>query len=325
MSALSAFHFLRPEWLWLLLPAVLFPFWLLRARDPSRALRAAIDPLLLDHLALDGGTERGKLRPAGLLAAAWLLGVLALAGPSWQKEPAPFGEDRSALFVVTKVTPTMLARDVQPSRLERSVQKIGDLLERRAGTSTGLVAYAGTPHLVMPLTSDSDVIRYFAAALAPEIMPNAGDDPAAALELAARRLSRSGLPGSILLVADRVDAVALRGIEAVHAEYGFSIHVYALAAGPDVIPAPGGPPAPFLDEDAMKAAAKAGGGALVTVTPDDRDLDQLDGRVSRSIANSPAGTDERWKDGGYLLLWPLALVLLLFVRRGGAVPMGSGT
>ena len=325
MNALSAFHFLRPEWLWLLLPAMLIPCWLLRNAVSSTGLGAAIDPVLLDHVALDGGGERGKLRPAGLLAAAWLLAVLALAGPSWQKEPAPFGEDRSALFVVMKVTPTMLARDVQPSRLERAVQKTGDLLKRRAGTSTGLIAYAGTPHLVMPLTSDSDVIRYFAAALTPEIMPNAGDDPAGALELAAKRLSRSGLPGSILLVADHVDAVALQGIEAVRAEYGYSINVYAVSAGPDVTPSPGGPPAPFLDEDAMKAAAKAGGGALVTVTPDVRDLDRLDSRVARSIASSPAGSGERWKDGGYLLLWPLAVLLLLFVRRGGAVPMGPGT
>jgi Ca-activated chloride channel family protein len=325
MNAIAAFHFLHPEWLWLLLPsiAVLWPMW--RRRDPARALKAVIDPLLLRHLELRDDAEEGRLRPVYLLAAAWLLAVIALAGPAWKKEPTPFGEDRSALFVVIEVTPTMLARDVQPSRLERAVQKTGDLLERRAGTQTGLIAFAGTPHLVMPLTRDAEVIRYFAGALGPNVMPEAGDDPVPAVELAAQRLQQSGMAGSILLVTDGVDAAVLAGLEAVHETYGFAVDVYAVAAGPDVTPPPDSPSAPFLDRRSLEAAADAGGGALVTVTPDDRDLDRLEVRVARSIESAPAGEGQRWQDFGYALLWPLLLVILLFWRRGGGVDAGGGT
>ena len=54
--------------------------------------------------------------------------VVALAGPAWQREPAPFADDTAVLAIVLKVTPSMLTEDIQPTRLSRSVQKIHDLL-----------------------------------------------------------------------------------------------------------------------------------------------------------------------------------------------------
>jgi len=325
VSTLAAFHFLRPAWLLTLLPAAWLLWSLSRRQDPARGLKSVISPALLEHLVVrpDGESRRG-LRPAWLLGVAWLTGAVALAGPAWQKETTPFSQDRSALFVVLKVTPTMLARDVQPSRLERAVQKVSDLLERRPGTRTGLVAYAGSAHLVMPLTRDAEIIRYFAKALDPGLMPVPGDDPLRAVELAASRLQASGLAGSIVLVADSVDASAQKGLARVHRESGIDVHIYAVAAGPDAVPPPGSPPTPFLDEAAMRAAAKAGGGAYVAVRPDDSDLRALDARVTSSIAAAPVQEGERWRDAGYWLLWPLLAVFLLFWRRGGGVPLRIG-
>lgn len=324
MSGLANFHLLRPEWLLLLLPAGLLLWSMLRRQDPERGLKSVIAPELLRHLVVEGGERKEKLKPLYLLAAAWLLGIVALAGPAWQKENTPFSEDLSALFVVMKVTPSMLAQDIQPSRLERSVHKVGGLLSLRPGTRTGLVAYAGTSHLVMPLTSDREVITYFASELDPDVMPEAGDDPVRAVVLAADRLQQSGMPGSIVLVADRIDPVMQDGLARVHGDTGIDIHVYAVAAGPDVVPPPGSPPAPYLDEKSMRDAARSGGGSFVAITPDDYDLQQLDARVTRSIASAPVNEGERWKDAGYYLLWLLLPVCLLFWRRGGGVEVRSG-
>lgn len=152
-------------------------------------------------------------------------------------------------------------------------------------------------------------------------MPVPGDEPVRAVERAAARLRESGRAGSILLVADSVDAVAQDGLARVHRESGIDIHIYAVAAGSDVVPPADSPPAPFLDERAMRAAAKAGGGAYVAVTPDDSDLRELNARITNSIAAAPAQEGERWKDAGYWLLWPLLLVFLLFWRKGGGVPL----
>ena len=320
MIALELFHFLRPGWLLLLAPAGLVVWSILRRQDPMRSWKAVIAPGLLEHLAVRRDSQRSRLRPVVLLAAAWFTGILAVAGPSWEKEPTPFTEDLAALFIVLKVTPEMLAEDIQPSRLQRAAQKISDLLALRPGTSTGLVAYAGSAHLVMPLTSDPEVIRFFASELKPDVMPVPGDDPEAAVALAQRRLQESGLPGSIVLIADYIDPSAAPGLAV---KGGADVHILAMAGGADVVAPPDSPPAPSLDLDAMKLAAKAGGGSLVRVTPDETDVQQLNADIEHSIAAAPAQEGERWKDAGYYLLFLLLLLVIPFFRKGGAVSLNS--
>ena len=310
MSGLGLFHFLRPGWLWLLLPAIAVFWSLWRRQDPSRSWQAVISPELLPYLVVKQEEQNRGWRPLFLLISLWALGIIALAGPAWQKEPTPFTEDQAAVFFVVKVTPEMLAQDIQPSRLQRAAQKIEDLLALRAGSRSGLIAYAGSPHLVMPLTADPDIIAYFAAELSPDVMPREGDDPLAALELATERLQRSAVPGSVVLLADYVAPAESEDIEELHETTGIDIHVLAMAAGPEVVPPPDSPPAPALDFQAMSAAADAGGGVLVEVTPDDSDLRELNARIDRSIAAAPAQEGERWRDAGYWLL-PVFMVFVL--------------
>lgn len=321
MSWLDTFHFLRPAWLLMLLPAGLVVWSVLRRQDPARSWKQLIDPQLLEHLVVRGDAKRSRLRPVYILAFAWLVGIVALAGPAWEREPNPLAEDRSALFIVLRVAPEMLAEDIQPSRLRRAVQKIGDLLQLRPGARSGLIAYAGSAHLVVPLTSDPEFISFFATELEPDLMPLAGDEPVGALALASRRLEASGLPGSIVLVADAVDPTFVDEIEALRESGSADIHVYAVAAGPEVVPPAGSPPAPALDEAGMQAVARAGGGTLVRITPDDTDLQQLASRIERSIASAPVQQGERWKDAGYYLVWLIALLLLPAFRRGGGVAL----
>ena len=47
---LTAFHFLRPQWLWLLVPAILLPVFWFRRNNARARWRNIIDPLLLEHL-----------------------------------------------------------------------------------------------------------------------------------------------------------------------------------------------------------------------------------------------------------------------------------
>lgn len=321
LAELARFHFLRPGWLWLLLPALLVFASLLRRHDPARSWQAVISPYLLPHLVVRQEDRRGGFRPLYLLIVLWAMGIIALAGPAWQKERTPFTEDLSALFFVVRVTPEMMARDVQPSRLQRAAQKISDLLALRPGTKSGLIAYAGSPHLVMPLTDDPDIINYFAAELSPDVMPRSGDDAVAALGLAASRLQRGTVPGSILLLADFVDPADVAAIAELHEATGIDIHVLAMAAGPEVVPPVDSPPAPALDRAVMRAVADAGGGSLVAVTPDDSDLRRLNTRIDRSIAAAPVQEGERWRDDGYWLIPAFMLFVLMFFRKGGGVAL----
>ena len=316
---LEQFHFLRPLWLLLLVPAAYLMWSVYQRSDSLRAWKRVIAPHLLDHLLLREGGKEGRWRPVYMLGIGWLVGILALAGPSWQMQPSPFSEDQAAMFIVIKVTPQMLAQDIQPNRLQRSVLKIHDLLALKKNIRTGLIAYAGSAHLVMPLTSDAGIINNFAAALEPGVMPLDGDEPAEAIALANQRLKKAAVPGSIVLITDAIDASQLESMDKIREQGGRDVHILAMAAGPEVIPPPGSPPAPALDLDSLRAAASAMGGSVITVTADKRDVESLASKIERSISHAPASEGQQWQDAGYYGLWLLALVMLFFFRQGAAV------
>jgi Ca-activated chloride channel family protein len=296
----------------------LLAWHLLRRLVSATVWRGVIAPHLLPHLLPGSGLERRARAPVWLLTSAWTLGFVALAGPTWEREPAPFAEDRAALVVVLQLTPAMLARDVQPSRIERARHKISDLLERRGGGRTALVAYAGSAHRVMPLTRDARIIEQFAGELSPALMPREGDDPVAAIELALDELERAGVPGSVLLVGSSLPVNADPGVGRRVRALGASLHVLGIAAGPEVTAPPGSPPAPALDRAAARAAADALGATWTEVTVDDRDVDAIE-RALRHQVTAAAGAGGRWRDMGYPLAFPVALLALAWFRRGWLV------
>ena len=197
IDALASFHFLRPAWLLLLLPALGIWYFQGRLSDVGEQWRSVFDPELLQFL-LEGNDARSLVTPRNMLLSAWLLCVIAVAGPAWEREPSPFADAKPAVMVVLRVTPSMQTADLAPTRLDRARQKLSDLFKLREGASTGLVAYAGSPHLVLPPTADTDVVVAMAQALSPEIMPKEGDDLSSALALAQSVLAGNGQGGSIL-------------------------------------------------------------------------------------------------------------------------------
>ncbi len=325
-GALQEFHFLRPLWLLGFLPAIGLVVLMQRRTDMAAGWRRAIAPALLPHL-LVGQAGRHRWQPITALLVGWILTALALAGPAWRRVPSPFSRDEAALVFVVKATPEMLARDIQPTRLARSAQKISDLLARRGGTKAALVAYAGSAHLVMPLTHDARLISRFADDLSPDIMPLPGDDPAAALRLARDQLVRAKLPGSIVLLTDSIPPKSLAPLAHDWESAGVPVQVLAVAAPPDAPAPPDGPPAPPLDLAALEAALGPVSGTVTTVTPDDSDVDSLTRHTVTRLASSAADSHEnRWRDEGYVLLYPLAALMLCWFRPGWFVPWtGGGT
>ena len=61
----------------------------------------------------------------------------------------------------------MESPDPAPSRIERAHLKIADLADIRKGQPLGLIAYAGSSHLVLPPTRDTAVVAQMAAEISP--------------------------------------------------------------------------------------------------------------------------------------------------------------
>lgn len=239
------------------------------------------------------------------MLATWIAAILALAGPAWQQEPSPFVDDAAGLMVLIKVSETMQSSDVQPSRLERAKQKLKDLLELREGASTGLIVYSGSAHLVMPLTRDDRIISAMIEDLTPELMPVEGDELAQALQLAERMVGQTGLPGSVLVIAD---AVAPAQQSLLTGAKGVPVQFLSMQSAN----------AP-LDQGLQKSA-EALDGKVVRLSVDTSDVEQIAARA-RTELSSVASADggERWRDSGILLLPLVACCLLLWFRKGAVI------
>ncbi|SFH94042.1 vWA domain-containing protein [Albimonas pacifica] len=294
--ALEAFRFLRPWWL-LALPAIAL-LWaaVRRAHARPRTPAARIAPHLTAALTLDAARRR-RPQPIDGVALALVCCALGAAGPAWTRAPDPFAAQAAPAVVVLKVAPSMEGTDLAPSRLERGRQKIRDFLDLRAGARTALVAYAGSAHVVIPMTEDAGVIAPYLAALTPQTMPREGDAAGAALALAASLLAaEGGAPGGVLLVADGVSPAETAALNA------SPVPLAVLATLP--------PGARDRGLDALDAP-------VIAATPDEADLRRIDGLLNAAWARAQLADESRpWEDRGRWLAWPAALLTLLWFRRG---------
>ncbi len=319
------FHFVRPLWLLALLPLSVLWLWLRRRRGGVDGWRRWCDPALLEQLLVHqpGGQRRYWL---ALLALGWLCAVLALAGPTWQRRPLPLYQNQAGRVVVLDLSQSMLARDLQPSRLARARFKIRDLLAQ-SDTRTGLVVYAGAAFTVVPLTRDAVTIDHLLPALKPDLMPARGNRPGPALTMAGRLLSQAGVRhGQIILIAAQADTAAARAAGRLRRE---GQRVAVLAVG-----TPAGAPIPNgnggfvtngsghtdlsrLDRSALQAVARAGGGRYTELTADDSDIRALtaDQPAPRAGPRDNVGGQAWLERGSWLVLLLLPLAALGF-RRG---------
>lgn len=326
---MTGIHWMRPEWLWTLVPALILLMLLWRQRGRSGSWQSVIAPELLRYLVSDSTVSRGRnLLP--LVFLGWVLAALAAAGPSWQKISQPVHQKQDALVVLLDLSLSMNAADLAPTRLDRARQKLLDLLQHRREGQTGLIAYAGDAHIVTPLTDDTPTIANLLPALNPGMMPVPGSEPVSAVSQALALLRSAGIRGGrILLVTDGVSERDRAGIEKVLAgsDARFAVMGVGTPAGAP-IPLPDGGfikddkgtiVMPGLDEQGLRELAVATGGSYRRIQIDDSDLDALLNASPLDESEDTVSLDrtaDTWEDQGYLLILVLLPLALALFRRG---------
>ena len=305
IETLHAFHLLRPWALLAIAPAFVIWLALRRADDATARWRRVIDPTLLAALTIRG-ERSGSIAPADILLAVWTIAAIAVSGPTWRREPRPFADAEPPAMIVLRVTPSMTNADLEPSRLERARQKISDLLGLREGAATGLVAYGGSAHLVLPPTNDKSVLMTMVSALSPDIMPKQGDRAVEAIDLAARTLNDGKAGGAVLLIADTVAP-----------DQTGALAQDALKDRPPVTLLAMAPAERVAADLNLEAFARALGARLVAPTPDQADVHDVAARLQGSAwTGEVAGEGAQWRDEGFWLTPLVALMSLGWFRRG---------
>ena len=333
LNLAADFHFLRPNWFYALIPALLLFVLVKRRQHQGSSWEQAIDASLLPYL-LALPTQTGSRRLLNLLLVGWLLAIIALAGPVWLKTPQPVHEREDALVIILDLSRSMYAIDIKPNRLVRAQRKLQDLLTLRKEGVTALIAYAGDAHTVSPLTDDANTISEMLPAVTPEIMPAPGSQLAPALNLAVQLLTDAGVAsGRILLLTDEIrDIAESQAIAREHRmAYPISVMSVGTAAGAPIDGSKllrdggylkdfqGNLVIPRVNLSAMQGFAQVAGGRYSPMTLTDEDLDYL---LADEVVSSTTDFRELERDfdvwfeeGPWLVLLLLPLAALCF-RRG---------
>ncbi|MDC0709673.1 VWA domain-containing protein [Stigmatella sp. ncwal1] len=235
----------------------------LRRRSRVRALLAE---RLVERLAPGVSQWRpavqGSLYGLGLA----LLGV-ALAQPQCGSKSEMTKRKGIDVVVVLDASKSMLARDVQPSRLERAKLELNTLLDELKGDRVGLVVFAGDAFIQSPLTSDYSAVKLFLRAVDPEQMPQGGSNIGAALKLASQVLSnadRGAKERAVVLLSDGEDLFGEVG-EATEALKDGGVQVLAVGVGSE-----NGEPIPVFNRRGEFVDYKKDSGGETVITRLDR-------------------------------------------------------
>ncbi len=328
---IEQFHFLRPAWLLALIPLLLLLWQSLRQRHSSRSWQSVVDAELLPHLL--SGKESIKGNRLWILSAiCGFFGIVALAGPVWEKLPQPIFNQQSALVIALDLSRSMDVGDVKPSRLIRARHKIADILSRRKEGQTALVNYAADAFVVTPLTEDTHTISALLPSLGTDIMPAQGSRADKALIQALELFNNAGVAqGDVLLVSDgfsQRETEAMRQLLETNSSLRLSVlgvgtqegGPIPLASGSFFKDKQGSIVIPRLNEKEMRGIVDIGGGSFQIIDTTDADIDALlDAMRDSAFEGSTRASDLKadiWREQGpWLILMVIPLVVLVF-RRG---------
>jgi Ca-activated chloride channel family protein len=128
--------------------------------------------------------------------------ILTLCEVQAGEKLVPDEREGTAVMIALDISNSMLAEDVFPNRLKKSVKEIGNLIESMNDTRFGLVIFKGKAILVWPLTDDKEAIRAFLASIKTGYITSPGSNIETAIDTALNVFRTSGQYQAIMLFTD---------------------------------------------------------------------------------------------------------------------------
>jgi len=332
LSILNEFHFIRPHWLWAIIPLLIIVALIRYVHKQQSGWQSVLASHLYQHLITTAGIKKVR-PPLFLLGFCWVLTTIALAGPTWERLPQPVYQLNTGKVVLIDMSLSMRATDVKPNRLTRAKYKAIDLVNAITEGETGLVAYAGDAFTISPLSSDAQNLTTLIPSLTPEIMPIPGSDPALGLQAAIELLSNAGYQqGEVFWITDGISNQQMKEVSEIFNNSLFRLSVLGvgteegapiqLVNGELLKDSRGAIVVPKLTINNLQSLSRSSGGRYAPMQADDSDINYLieqtlieqDSRENEEAKQEKFG--DKWQEmGPYLLLLILPFAAYSF-RRG---------
>ena len=287
------FRFENPIYLWLLLiiPILIIlkiMMWYVQRKKLSRIG----NPTLLKELMPDVSRFRPWVKFLLLITALSSL-ILALARPQFGSKISHEKRNGIEAIIALDISNSMLAQDVQPSRLDKSKLMIENLINSFINDKIGLVVFAGEAYVQLPITSDYVSAKMFLSDITPSLISAQGTDIARAIRVSLSSFTQQkGVGKAIILITDGEDNEG-RALEAVKEAKEKGVNVFILGVGDSK-----GAPIPLgngeylkdnhgqtvmtaLNEKMCKEIAQAGSGTYIHIDNTSLAQEQLNNELSK--------------------------------------------
>lgn len=230
------------------------------------------DAALLKQLMPDVSKARREWK-FGLLMAAIALMVVMLARPQMGSKVSNDKRNGIETIIAIDISNSMLARDVVPSRLDKSKMLVENLVDNFTNDKIGLVVFAGDAFVQLPITSDYVSAKMFLQSIAPSLITTQGTDVARAITLASNSFTQQqGVGRAIILITDGEDHEGGAEEAAKQArKKGINVFILGIGSTKDA-------PIPVGNGDYLKDAS---GNVVMTA---------LNEQMCRSVAQAGSGT-----------------------------------
>ena len=272
------FRFEEPTYLYLLLLLpFLAAFYLYSNYRRRKAIRKFGDPVLMAQLMPDVSKYRPDVKFWLVFAAIGLFAVL-LARPQFGSKLETVKRQGVEVMIALDISNSMLAQDVQPSRLEKAKRLVAQLVDKMENDKVGMIVFAGDAFTQLPITSDYISAKMFLESINPSLISKQGTAIGAAINLATRSFTpQEGVGSAVIVITDGENHEG-GAVEAAKAAAEKGIQVSVLGVGmPDGAPIPvegtndfrrdrdGNVVVTRLNEQMCQEIAQAGDGIYVRV------------------------------------------------------------
>ena len=272
------FRFEDPTYLYLLLLLpFLVAFYLYSNYRRRKAIRKFGDPVLMAQLMPDVSKYRPDVKFWLVFAAIGLFAVL-LARPQFGSKLETVKRQGVEVMIALDISNSMLAQDVQPSRLEKAKRLVAQLVDKMENDKVGMIVFAGDAFTQLPITSDYISAKMFLESINPSLISKQGTAIGAAINLATRSFTpQEGVGRAVIVITDGENHEG-GAVEAAKAAAEKGIQVSVLGVGmPDGAPIPvegtndfrrdrdGNVVVTRLNEQMCQEIAQAGDGIYVRV------------------------------------------------------------
>ena len=141
-----------------------------------------------------------QILKAGMLILAVALLVFSLSRPQYGSIERPITRKGVDIFIAIDTSLSMLAQDIQPSRLARAEEQLNGLIHRLRGDRVGIITFAGTAFVQCPLTLDYALAQNILETIDADSVPIAGTAIGMAIRTATNAFERSAKGEKVLVL-----------------------------------------------------------------------------------------------------------------------------